>query len=289
MAKGGLGRGLSALIPDRVNKVKNLLGEESPVVEETGRILQMEVEKIKPNPQQPRKDFSHEEMEDLINSIKEHGIVQPLIVSKSGDNYQLIAGERRLRAAQILEIKKVPVIVRQADEQQHLELALIENIQRKDLNPIEQALAFQRLIDEFNLTQEQVAEKVGKSRPVVANTLRLLNLPEEVQKAIIDGKINFSTARLIAGLPEKEQLKFFKKVLKKEMTVRAAEGEAQKVTVRQHERRVKDPNLVEKEEALSQALGTKVAIKKSGESGQIIIEFYSEEELVDLIRKIIKE
>jgi len=125
MTKGGLGRGLSALIPDKVNKVKDLLGDESPVVEETGRLLQVEIEKIKPNPQQPRKDFSHEAMEDLINSIREHGIVQPLIVSKAQDHYQLIAGERRLRSAEMLEMKKVPVVVRQADQQQHLEIALI--------------------------------------------------------------------------------------------------------------------------------------------------------------------
>jgi len=289
MSSNALGRGLSALIPDKINKVKDMLGEESPVVEAQQAVLQLPLDKIKPNPQQPRRTFDHQDLEDLISSIKEHGIIQPLIVSKAGDGYQLIAGERRLRSAEMLELKTVPAILREADKQEQLEVALIENIQRKDLNPIEQALAFQRLIDEFNLTQEQVGERVGKSRPVIANTIRLLNLPEEIQKAIIDGKIAFSAARLIAGLPEKEQMKFYKKIISKDLTVRAAEGEAQKISVHRHERKLRDPNIVEKEDRIKQALGTNVKIKKSGETGEIIIDFYSEEELADIVNKISDE
>jgi len=286
MTKGGLGRGLGALIPQRINKVREILGEDSPAVANVGGILQIPTNRIKANPLQPRMNFSYEDSEDLINSIKKHGIIQPLIVTKKDDSYQLIAGERRLRSAQILELPTVPAIVREASEQHQLELALIENIQRKDLNPIEQAYAFQRLIDEFNLTQEQAAERVGKSRSVVANILRLLTLPEEIQKAVIDEKINFSSARLIAGLPVNEQLKFFKKLLKSDLSVRAAEGEAKKIVVRQHVRKTKDPNLISKEEELRNALGTKVAIKKSGNTGQIVIDFYSDEELQELISKI---
>ncbi|MBU1164943.1 ParB/RepB/Spo0J family partition protein [Patescibacteria group bacterium] len=289
MSNNTLGRGLSALIPDKINKVKDLLGEESPVVEVQQAVLQLSPEKIKPNPQQPRRTFDHQDLEDLISSIKEYGIIQPLIVSKSGDQYFLIAGERRLRSAEMLELKTVPVIVREVNKQQQLEVALIENIQRKDLNAIEQALGFQRLIDEFNLTQEQVGERVGKSRPVIANTIRLLSLPEEIQKAIIDGKIAASAARLIAGLPEKEQMKFFKKIISKDLTVRAAEGEAQKISVNRHERKLRDPNLVDKEDRLKQALSTNVKIKKSGSTGEIIIDFYSEEELVDIVNKISEE
>ncbi|MFA6216015.1 MAG: ParB/RepB/Spo0J family partition protein, partial [Patescibacteria group bacterium] len=170
--------------------------------------------------------------------------------------------------------------------QQKLELALVENLQRQDLNAIEEAVAYQRLIDEFNLTQEEVAKRVGKSRSAVANTLRILTLPSEIQKGLITGKINYSTARVIAGLPPQERMKFFQKVLKQDLTVRAVEGQAKKVIVRQHLRKTKDPNLAVLEDKLQAALGTKVTVKKSGETGSIIIDFYSAEELQDIARKI---
>ena len=279
----GLGKGLSSLIPLKISKE---IFSKDPGLPAGERVVQAPIEKIKPNPHQPRADFDHESLEELINSIKEHGILQPLILAVIGDNYQVIAGERRLRAAKFLEMKTVPAIVRDIKEQQKLEFALVENLQRKDLNPIEEAVAYQRLIDEFSLTQEAVAQRVGKSRSVVANTLRILTLPTEIQKALIRGKINYSAARVIVGLPPPERMKFFEKVLKQDLTVRAVEGQARKVVVKSHLRKVKDPNLAALEEKLQAALGTKVNIKKSGETGQIVIEFYSSEELNNIITKI---
>jgi len=280
----GLGKGLSSLIPPKIDK--KIISKDSEVLADDERVVQVSVAKIKANPHQPRSDFGYESMEELINSLKEYGILQPLILTASTDGYEVIAGERRLRAAQFLDFKTVPAVIRDIKEQQKLELALVENLQRKDLNPIEEAVAFQRLIDEFNLTQEEVAKRVGKNRSVVANTLRLLTLPSEIQKALINGKINYSTARIIAGLPPQERTKFFQKVLKQDLTVRAVEGQARKVVVKRHLRTTKDPNLAALEEKLQAALGTKVTIKKSGEAGQIVIDFYSGEELDNIITKI---
>ena len=280
----GLGKGLSSLIPNKFDK--KIFGKDSQVVGEEERILQLPIKSIKTNPLQPRSDFDYQGLEDLTNSIKEHGIIQPLIVTPFDSGYQLIAGERRLKSAQLLGLNSVPAILRQVKEQEKLELALVENLQRKDLNPIEEAVAYQRLIDEFNLTQDEVAKKIGKNRTVITNTLRLLTLPAEIQKALIAGKINYSTARIIVGVPPQERLKFFHQVLKKDLTVRAVEGAAQKVIVKRHFRKSKDPNLADLEEKLQAALGTKVSIKKSGETGTIVIEFYSEEELQGIIDKI---
>ena len=201
----GLGKGLSSLIPPKIDK--EIFSKASAILPGEERISQIPVDKIKANPHQPRSNFDHESLEDLTNSIKEHGILQPLILAPAGNNYQVIAGERRWRAAQLLNLKTVPAVVREMEEQQKLELALVENIQRQDLNPIEEAVAFQRLIDEFSLTQEEVSRRVGKSRAAVANTLRLLSLPAAIQKALMSGKINFSAARIIAGLPPAERLK----------------------------------------------------------------------------------
>ena len=253
------------------------------------KLVDVLVKNIRPNPKQPREDFGYQDLEDLINSIKEHGIIQPLVVTKiDGENYELIAGERRYRAAKFLNLRTVPAVVRAARDQEKLELALIENIQRKNLNPIEEGRAFEKLINEFNLTQEEVARRVGKSRPVVANTLRLLGLPEEIQQALRSGKIKESHARTLIGLPgEKAQLKYFTKILKNEMTVRDTEGMINKV------RGVKpvrlDPAVSAKEEALRGALGTKVEIKKRGQKGQIIVRFYSDEELNGIVKKILKK
>jgi len=280
----GLGKGLSSLIPQKINK--DILPKDSEVLAGEEKIVQMPIGKIKANPLQPRGDFDHDALEDLTNSIKEHGILLPLILAPADGYFQVIAGERRFRAAQLLDLKTVPAVVRDMKEQQKLELALVENIQRKNLNPIEEAVAYQRLIGEFNLTQEEVAKQVGKSRSVITNTLRLLSLPTEIQKAVVSGKISYSAARVIVGLPVAERMKFFEKVIKQDLTVRAIDGQAKKIVVRQHTRQSKDPNLVMLEEKLQAALGTKVTIKKSGESGSIIIEYYSPEELSGLVKKI---
>ncbi len=281
----GLGRGLSSLIPQKIDRI--ISQNKTDKIGTADMISHIPLNKIKANPLQPRSNFDHEGLEDLTNSIKEHGILQPLILSAIENGYQLVAGERRFRAAQILGFKTVPSIVREIKEQQKLEIALVENIQRKNLNSVEEAVAFQRLIDEFNLTQEEVSKKVGKSRSVVANTLRLLTLPTEIQKALINGKINYSTARLIVGVPAEKRLEFFRKILKNDFTVRAAENQVKKVVVKRHFRKAKNPDVAAIEEKIQSVLGTRVNIKKTGESGQIIIEFYSEEELAGIVGKIL--
>ncbi len=284
-----LGRGLNSLIPQKPIKTK-FSNQEINKIDEKNKIFEIEIEKIQLNPHQPRKKIDHSELEELTNSIKIYGIIQPLIVTKIDDeHYQLIAGERRLRAAQILNLGKVPAIIRQAKEQEKLELALIENLQRKNLNPIEEALSYKRLIDEFNLKQEDVAKRMGKKRSTIANTLRLLNLPEEVQKAILDEKISEGHARAIASLSsEKEQKEFLKKILHNQMTVRQAEGQARNVRVKSHLRTLKiDPLLLAKEEKLRDLLGYKVLIRKKDKGGEIVILYDSQEDLNEIYKKLL--
>ncbi|MBI5077217.1 ParB/RepB/Spo0J family partition protein [Candidatus Falkowbacteria bacterium] len=288
----GLGRGLSSLIPKKISSSIFSEGHRDILVsQDANRILQIPVEDIGVNPLQPRKVFDHEMMEELTESIKEHGIIQPLIVTVlPGGAYELIAGERRLRAAKILELASVPAIIRAAGEQEKLELALIENVQRANLNPMEKAAAYARLADEFNLTQEAVAKKMGISRSAVANTLRLLDLPEKVQQAIVSGEITEGHAKIICGLSdEKEQLALLEKILRNDFTVREVEQDvrssSKKIITR---RRLKNPLLEEKEDQLRRALDTKVNINQKGERGQIIIEFYSDEELDSIINRIVK-
>ncbi|MDD5341333.1 MAG: ParB/RepB/Spo0J family partition protein [Patescibacteria group bacterium] len=283
-----LGRGLDALLPSKPIKTK-FSNEEINKIDEKNKILDIELDKIQVNPHQPRKRFDHGDLDDLINSIKAHGIIQPLIVTRLSDNrFQLIAGERRLRAAQYLQLPTVPVIVREAKELEKLELALIENLQRKNLNPLEEALSYKRLIDEFNLTQEEVSKKIGKKRSTVANTLRLLTLPEDAQKAILDEKISEGHARTIAALDnEKQQTELLKKILRNQMSVREAENQVKKVKVRGHVRIISvDPLNAEKELKLRNVLGHKVIIKKKGRGGEIVIQFNSQEDFNDVFRKL---
>jgi len=284
--KRGLGKGLDSLIPEKTKR--NVLPKSSPVISGTEgeRVIQVAVADIDPNPHQPRKEFPDADLKDLSESIAEHGIIQPLIAIEEGNRYQLVAGERRLRAAKRIRMKTVPVIVREMKKQQQMEVALLENIQRQNLNPIEEAYAFKRLMDEFGMSQENLAKRIGKSRPVITNTLRLLTLPEEIQKALIEGKIPMSVARVIVGLEEKDQLKFFQRVLREGYSARDSENEAKKISVRKHKRRTHDPDVAMKEEKIQETLGTRATIKKSGNSGQIVIYFYSDEELREILRKI---
>lgn len=284
-----LGRGLDSLIPQKPVKTK-FSNEEINKLDAKNQVLEIELDKLQVNPHQPRKRFDHTELEGLINSIKTYGIIQPLIVTKlKGENYQLIAGERRLRAAQTLNLKTVPVLVREAKEQQKLELALVENIQRKNLNPIEEALSYQRLIDEFNLKQEEVAKKIGKKRSTIANTLRLLSLPQEIQKAILDEKISEGHARAIASLNNtKDQKEFLKKILRNQMSVRQVESQVKKVKVKGHTRSIQtDPIILEKENKLRELLGNKVLIKSKGKKGEIIIFYNSQEDFNEIYKKLL--
>jgi len=248
---------------------------------------------IDANPWQPRQEFGAEELDGLAQSIKEHGILQPLVVTEQpSGRYQLIAGERRFRAAKQAGLTKVFVIVRQADEQERLSLALIENIQRKDLNPIERAEAFKRLMEEFKLTQAQVAEKVGKTRPSIANALRLLDMPQKIQDAIRAGQLSEGHAKVIAGLPEASQLKFFERLLQGNFSVRETERAVRKL--RQKNQAAANGAADDEDDILDHyrgllegELATKVEIDDKDGTGELTIHFYSEEELQRVVKKIL--
>lgn len=281
-----LGRGLDSLIPKRFSTKK--IGEENYSVEEnkiSTNTLELPIEEIVANPYQPRNIFEEQGLEELASSIKEHGIIQPLIVSKiSEHNYQLIAGERRLRAAQKIGLKMVPAVIRQVDELKKIELSLIENIQRKDLGALEKAKAYQRLMDEFNLTQEEVAKKLGKARTTIANSLRLLNLPISVQRVLEEERISEAHAKILLSLESSEaQEAMLRRILGVGLTVREAE---QLVVSKRKKPRTVDYFVKTQEEKLQEILGTKVIIKKRGKKGKIIIEFYLEEDLSNLIKKL---
>lgn len=295
--QSGLGRGLGALIPQKPGAVRPALEAEmgssvaAPVASPSGMpadgaLCYVPIGQIAANPHQPRRHFDHAAMEDLVSSIKEHGVLEPLVVTATQNGqYELVAGERRLRASQIAGLETVPAIVRSATEQQKLELAIIENVQREDLNPIEEAIAYRRLIDEFGLTQDDVSAKVGKSRPQVANTLRLLQLADEIQHALVEKKISASNARTLLSLPtEIERLQLFQAMLAGNFTVRQSETRVP------HPRRDKaaaaDPNTLDAERRLREALEHRVAIKRSGSGGEIRISFENEEDLQKLIGKI---
>lgn len=287
MVNGGLGRGLSSLIPNL--NPSNQANQPAAAISETGeRVVALPIGQIESNPFQPREKFDYQQLEELVESIKKHGIIQPLIVTKTDRGYQLIAGERRLRAAEIIELETVPAIVRTAENIEKLELALIENLQRENLNPIEEAKAFQRLMEEFNLTQEQIGERVGKNRSTVANTLRLLDLPGEIKQALIEKKITAGHAKVILSVAgDKERTKLYKKIIEVPLTVRSAEQTIRKVKVRSHERQLaKDSETLAQEDQLRKALNTKVTIIKKAPGGTIQIEFYSLEELNSLLEKL---
>lgn len=280
----GLGKGLGALIPKKITTAGALAhpsGDHPP--------REVPIDSVVPNPRQPRTRFDQRELEELVASVRAHGILQPLVVTKKGDGvYELVAGERRLRAAKIAGLRNVPVFVRESvDDRERLELALIENVQRQDLNAMEEARAYEALQKEFGLTQEDIALRVGKSRPHVANVLRLLTLPAEIQEALQAGKITFSHARTLLGAKTlAEQMSLFRQLLAGGMPVRAVEHAVSRG--RRERIRVKDPATAAREGALRAALGTKVTIEKRGAGGDIRIAYYSEEELLALVQKITK-
>ncbi len=284
-----LGKGLNSLIPQQ-KKARKVIRKETGITKgEEDKVWQVPLTDIVPNSEQPRKEFDHQKLEDLVASIKKHGILQPLVVTERDDGgYELIAGERRLRASQIAGLVKVPAIVRSVTNQEKLELALIENIQRQDLNAIEEAFSYTRLIEEFNLTQEDVAQQVGKSRSVIANTIRLLNLPEQIQKALIEGNISVGKARAILSLKsEKEQMDMFKSMMGQEMSVRDVERMVETKGPASRKGSVRrDPNIRAQEELIEDTLGTKVRITQKGERGTIVIEYNSKGELKRLIGEL---
>jgi ParB family transcriptional regulator, chromosome partitioning protein len=305
----GLGRGLASLIPPKKSglskddkktgdpgenisqqsgsALSNDLVENIPA-KNSGNIQEINIIQVVPNPHQPRKNFNPEKLQELSDSIRQHGILQPIVVSKNGNQYELIVGERRLQAAKLAGMTKIPAIVREATDQQKLELAIIENIQRHDLNPVEEAKSYAKLVQEFGLKQEEVAAKAGKSRSAVANKLRLLSLPVEIQRSIIEGKITEGHAKAILAIenPEKQRA-LFELILKGNLTVRQTEDKTREISVRTHKRVVsRDPEIKKIEDDLVAKLGTKVKVSKAGNGGRIIIDYYSKEELDNLISKI---
>lgn len=292
MAKKILGRGLSSLIPQKRQGIKARAGdgdldEEISFVDGKRGVLEVEIEKIAPNPKQPRKDFFQQDINELADSIKEYGIIQPLVVSRKGENYELIVGERRLRAAKAAGFRKVPIIIRDVNEQKKLEMALVENLQREDLNPIERAMAYKQLVDEFGLKIEEVAKRVGKSRPVVSNTLRLLNLPTNIKEALTAGKISEGHAVNLSGIePQAKQKNVFRKIVENKWTIDKTRKEIMKIGGTKESRIKINYEDKDREEALRNFFGTKVAISRSSKGGKVIIDFYSDEELENIVRKV---
>ncbi len=281
MEKRVLGKGLKALIPDDV-----------PQRSEARGAVQLSVNEIAAGRFQPREVFDPEKLRDLVQSIKEKGLIQPVVVRPRGDGYELIAGERRLRAAKELGISHVPAIIKDVKDDEALEIALIENIQRDDLNPIEEAKAYQRLADEFSLTQEQISEKVGRDRASVSNTLRLLKLPEKVKEEIYLGRISMGHAKAILTLDSQEsQMDLCLRIIRRGWSVREAEyfvkrkivGNSRPARPRKHATEIRAV-----EEELQKILGTKVTLLHMGKRGKIMIEYYSNEDLdrlLNLLRK----
>ncbi len=279
-ARQALGKGLGALIPDK----------GTPQPEGKKALAVCGIEEVQPNPFQPRKTFADGQLQELVDSIREKGILQPLMVRRKGDRYELIAGERRWRAAQKAGMKEVPILVKDASESEMLELSLVENIQREDLNPIEEGEAFKRLMEQFHLTQEEISQKVGKDRTTITNTIRLLKLPPEVKQSLAEGKISMGHARAFLGLEGVEkQRALLKKLLQGGLSVRQIENLVKRL-------RVKSPPLPRKNhpewsalvEELQRALGTKVKIVGKRKRGKIEIEYYSPEELdriIELLRR----
>ncbi len=283
----GLGKGLGALIPGwQEEPAQPAQTKTSP----SGQIPLIPIDQIRPNPHQPRKTFNQENLEDLANSIREHGIIQPLIVINDGpDRYILIAGERRLRASKIAGLKEVPAIVRTATEQEQLEFAIIENVQREDLNPLERARAFQRLVDDFSLTHEEVAQRVGKSRVAVTNSLRLLNLPALVQQNVLNGVLSEGHARSLLALPNARAMESaMETILSLGLNVRQAELLVNKLLGRgpaKSSATPRQPELVSLENEMRQFFHTKVNLAKGKNGGSITIFFYSDEELNAITEK----
>lgn len=291
-AKSGLGRGLDALIPSNTFQPETLPVSSDEVF---SGVLQVPLEQIKPNPRQPRTHFDPASLDDLAASIKEHGVIQPLIVSRDpAVGYILIAGERRLQASQLAGLAQVPVIVRQTTDQQKLELALIENIQRADLNPLEEANAFQQLADEFHLSHEEIAARVGKSRVAVTNTLRLLKLAASVQQALVDGRVTEGHARALLALPTPQaQVAALQTVINQNLTVRQTEELVRKLAGEKPASLPKagpSPDVLAIEERLRSSLGADVSLRagKNGKSS-LTMYFYSQEELNAILERLLDE
>lgn len=295
--RNGLGKGLDSLITKKIDTpVENV---QKPTSEHAADAVIMDINKVEPNRDQPRKKFDEDALLELSESLKQFGVLQPLLVQERDDYYEIIAGERRWRAAKLAGLKEVPVIIKKLTEQEIMEISLIENIQREDLNPIEEALAYKRLLTEFNLKQDEVAERVSKSRTAVTNAMRLLKLNEKVQQMVIDEMISTGHARALLGIEDQEkQYTIAQKIFDEKLNVRETEKLVKNLQNEQknkpEEKKSMDPTLLaiyqDLEEQMKGILGTKVTINSKNEKqGKLEIEYYSQEELdriVDLLRSI---
>ena len=300
--KNGLGKGLDSLITNKVNNAKTTTATTKPAVKKDEKVVEgilVNINKVEPNREQPRKNFDEDALLELAESIKQFGVLQPLLVQQKDDYYEIIAGERRWRAAKLANLKEVPVIIKKLTEQEVVEISLIENIQRENLNPIEEAIAYKRLLTEFHLKQDEVAERVSKSRTAVTNSMRLLKLDERVQQMVIDDMITTGHARALLGIEDVEkQFATAQKIFDENLSVRETEKLVKKIQnnkdIPVEKKKVSDPAMEaiyhDLEEKMKSILGTKVAInKKDDQKGKIEIEYYSMDELdriIDLIRTI---
>lgn len=273
--KKGLGKGLQALIPETEAMPANEISLEDIIVNEN----------------QPRKEFDVEALDALADSIRQYGVLQPILVSPEGNRYKIIAGERRYRAAKAAGLDKIPAVVRTITEEESMELALIENLQREDLNPIEEAAAYKTLMEEYSLTQEEIARIIGKSRPAIANSLRLLNLDPRVRELVEDSRLSAGHAKALLGLDSPgKQYELAMKVMQEGMSVRETEKMVSRLTEEKKVKKIKDakkdPFIRDIESRLEMALGTRVMINKNKKGGKIYIEYYSDEELERIIEMI---
>ena len=297
--RGGLGKGLDSLIPDNgkmlesEKKVKVVEKVIEKIVEKPTEV-KLKINQVEPNREQPRKYFDEESIQELTESIRQFGVLQPLIVRDRGDYYEIIAGERRWRAAMVAGLKEVPVIIREMTEQEVIEISLIENIQRENLNPIEEAAAFKRLLTEFQLTQEEVAERVSKSRTAVTNSMRLLKLDERVQQMVIDKMLTTGHARALLAVEDHDlQFQIGNRIFNERLSVREVEKLVKKIGKEKPVKKEDDTQLKavfqDLEEKMKAALGTKVFInRKNDQKGKIEIEYYSMDELERLMEILVK-
>lgn len=283
----GLGRGLDALFSSSEIDTKEISAEKKEEIQARG-IDFININDIKPNENQPRKVFDEEKLQELASSIKEHGLIQPVILRKAEKGYEIVAGERRWRACRKAGLKEIPCIIKELTDEQNMLVAIIENMQREDLNPIEEAEGLNQMISNFGMTQEEVSKSVGKSRPYITNSLRLLKLPEEVRDFVSEGKLTTGHARAIAGIADKEkQVDIAEFTIKEELSVR----EIEKLIKQEHSPKKRNPrkkaaksaDVKRVEEDLKHIIGTKVTLNQSGRKGKIEIEYYSREELERLI------
>lgn len=306
MPKPALGRGLGALLggaaaapaPARAATPPVSSATQATPVDARDKVERVALDRLRPCSFQPRKEFAPEALKELSESIREQGILQPLVVRRQGDHFELIAGERRWRAAELCGLKEVPIIVRAADDATVLELALVENLQRENLNPLEEAQGYRQLMDQFQLRQEDVAVKVGKSRVAVANSLRLLKLPAEVQAMLRDGRLTVGHAKVLLGLPgEKEQRLAAERVVKDGLNVRETEGFVARllappahasgvVPTQATDPRVRDPHVVAVEDRLRERLGTKVSLRYRQGRGALEIRFFNDDDLDRILQAL---